>query len=169
MSELFRARFTGPEPAVIVAGNAVDIGYRGVQWRKWRRQSANVALNASIPWRLEVRAGVTNLAADLRGLQVSAVSISGGAADLDLRLPRPSGTVPINIRDGAARVSIRRPDGVAVQVRLPDKAASVQFDERRLGLISDKTPVQSPGYGDATDRYDVELQGGTARLTIAKG
>ena len=169
MRELFRARFVGAEPTVTVAGNAVDIGYRGVQWRKWRRQSADVALNASIPWRLEVRAGVTNLAADLRGLQVSAVSISGGAADLDLRLPRPSGTVPINIRDGAARVSIRRPDGVAVQVRLPDGAASTQFDERRLGLISDKTPVQSPGYGDATDRYDVELQGGTARLTIAKG
>src|SRR5262249_61301506 len=85
MRELFRARFVGAEPTVTVAGNAVDIGYRGVQWRKWRRQSADVALNASIPWRLEVRAGVTNLTADLRGLRVSAVSISGG--DPAIHLP----------------------------------------------------------------------------------
>jgi uncharacterized membrane protein len=170
MPELFRARFVGPEPTVTVAGNAVDIEYRSVRWPgQWRRQSADVAVNTSIPWQLDVRAGVTSLTADLRGLQVSAVSISGGAADLDLRLPRPSGTVPINIRDGAATVSIRRPDGVAIRATLPDGAVSVQFDERPIGPIGSQTPVQSPDYGDVTDRYDIELHGGAAKLTIAKG
>lgn len=170
MPELFRARFVGPEPTVTVAGNAVDIEYHSVRWPgQWRRQSADVAVNTSIPWQLDVRAGVTSLTADLRGLQVSAVSISGGAADLDLRLPRPSGTVPINIRDGAATVSIRRPDGVAIRARLPDGAVSVQFDERPIGPIGSQTPVQSPDYGDVTDRYDIELHGGAAKLTIAKG
>jgi uncharacterized membrane protein len=169
MPELFRARFVGAQPTVTVAGNAVDIEYRGVRWRKWRRQSADVALNASIPWRLEAREGVTNLTADLRGLHVNAVSIGGGAADLDLRLPRPSGTVPISIRGSAASVSIRRPDGIAVRVSLPDGAASVQFDEQRIGPVGSLTPVQSLDYSDATDRYDVELHGGVAKLTITKG
>jgi uncharacterized membrane protein len=169
MPELFRARFTGAEPAVTVVGNAVDIEYRGVRWRKWRRQSADVVLNTSIPWRLEASAGITTLAADLRGLQLNAVNISGAVSRLDLRLPRPSGTVPIQIRDGAASASIRRPDGVAVRVALPDGAASVQFDERVIGPIADPTPVQSADYGDATDRYDLELHGGVAKLTVAKG
>ena len=169
MPELFRARFIGAQPTVTVAGNAVHIEYRGGRWRKWRRQSADVVLNTSIPWRLEARAGVANLTADLRGLQVSALSVSGGASRLDLRLQRPSGTVPIHIRDGAASVSIRRPDGVAVRATFLDGAASVLFDERRIGPIDDQAPVQSPDYSDATARYDVDVQGGVAEFTIAKG
>jgi uncharacterized membrane protein len=169
MRELFRARFTRPEPAVRVTGNALDIEYPGVRWRKWRRQLADVVLNTSIPWRLEASAGITSVIADLRGLQLNAVNISGGVTRLDLRLPRPSGAVPIHIRDGAASVSIRRPDGVAVRVSLPDGAASVQFDERLMGPIRDQTPIQSADYGDATDCYDVDLRGGAAKLTVAKG
>ena len=167
MPELFRARFTGPEPAVIVAGNVVDVEYGGVRWRKWRRQSADIVLNNSIPWRLEARAGVATLTADLRGVRVSELSITGGVGRLDLRLPRPSGRVPIHIRDGAVSVSIRRPNGAAVQATFPDGAASVELDERRIGPILGQTPVQSPDYEGATDRYDVEVQGGAAELTIA--
>jgi uncharacterized membrane protein len=169
MHQLFRARFVGPEPTVTVAGNAVDIDYQGVTWRKWRRQSAEVALNASIPWRLEMPAGISNLTADLIGLHLTGVSIGGGTAHLELRLPRPSGTVPISIRDGAATVMIRRPAGVAVQVTAPDGAVNVQFDERRISSIHSQMPVQSGDYGDATDRYDVELHGGAAELIISKG
>jgi hypothetical protein len=100
---------------------------------------------------------------------VSEVSIAGGVTRLDLRLPRPSGTVPIHIRDGAARVSIQRPDGAPIRATFPDGAASVQFDEQRIGPIISQTPVQSPDYDSASDRYDVEVQGGAAELTIAKG
>lgn len=166
MPELFRARFVGPEPRVTAAGNAVDIEYRSIRRRGWRRHSADVALNTSIAWQLEVRAGITNLTADLRGLLVSAVTISGGVVDLGLHLPRPSGTVPIQIRDGAVNVSIRRPESVAVRATLPDGAASVQLDERHISPISSQTPVQSSDYSDATDRYDVEIHGGAAKLTI---
>jgi uncharacterized membrane protein len=169
MPELFRARFTGPEPAVIVAGNVVDIEYSGVRWRKWRRQSADVVLNTSIIWRLEARAGVATLTADLRGLRLSEVSINGGINRLDLHLPRPTGTVPIHIRDGAVSVSIRRPNGAAIRATFPDGAATVKLDEQRIGPIVSQTPVQSPDYDGAPDRYDVEVQGGAVELTIAKG
>ena len=169
MAELFRARLTGPEPTVTVAGNAIDIAYRGVRPLGWRRQSADVALNTSIPWRFDVDAGVAYLTADLRGLKLTAVNVSGGASRMDLRLPRPSGTVSIHIRGGAATVSIRRPAGVAVRVVVPDGAADVQFDERRIGPIDSQTPLQSPDYDSATDRYDVDGRGGVAQLIIAKG
>ena len=95
--------------------------------------------------------------------------MSGGVSRAELRLPRPSGPVPINLRDGAASVSIRRPDGVAVRATFPDGAASVHLDGLEIGPIDSQAPVESPDYGEATDRYDVEVPGGAAELTIAKG
>lgn len=169
LADLFRARLVGPEPTITVAGNAIDIHYRAVRRLGWRQQTADVALNASIPWRVQVDVGVANLSADLRGLQVAAVSVSGGAGAIDLRVPRPSGSVPIHVRDGAASVSIRRPDGVAIRAVAPDGAANVQFDGRRIEPIENQTPLQSPDYEDATERYDIQLRGGVARLTINKG
>jgi hypothetical protein len=112
---------------------------------------------------------VANLTADLRGLQLNGVSMTGGVGRADLHLPRPSGTVPIDISDGAASLSIRRPDGVELQVTLPDGGASVELDGRQLGPIGSHPPVESPGYGEATDRYDVVIRGGAAELTLAKG
>lgn len=49
MPDLFRGRFTGPQPQIRMAGNSVDIAYGRVRPVIWRRQSAKVELNASIP------------------------------------------------------------------------------------------------------------------------
>jgi uncharacterized membrane protein len=169
MADLFRARFVSMETTVTVAGNVVDISYRGARRWDWRRQSADIGLNISIPWRIEVRESVLNLTADLHDLHVSAVRISGGANRLDLRLPRPTGSVPVHIHNGAVSTSIRRPDGVAVRAALADGAADVRFDEKRVGPILPGAWLQSPEYGRATSRYDVEIHGGAASLIIAKG
>jgi uncharacterized membrane protein len=169
LTELFRARLTGPEPKVTVTGNAIDVEYRGVSPFGWRRQVAEIALNPSIPWRVDVDAGVAHLTADMRGVRLTAVSISGPSGRLDLRLPRPSGTVPIHIRDGAANVSIRRPAGVAVRALVPDGAVSVHLDERHVGAADSRQPIQSPDYDDAVDRYEVEGRGGLDQLLIVTG
>lgn len=164
--ELFRARFVGPEPIVTVAGNRVSIEDASVHWRKWRPHSADVALNSSIPWRLEVRSGVANLTADLRSLRLSAVSLAGGTYRLDLRLPHPSGTVPIQLRDGSVKVSIRRPAGVPLRANFREGAARVQFDGRRHGWR--QAPIESPGYDQAADRYEVDFGGGVTELAIGE-
>ena len=55
----------------------------------------------SIPWEFDVQLGAWRLTADLRDLQLSTVMFEGGASKVDLRLPHPSGTVPIHFRAGA--------------------------------------------------------------------
>jgi len=92
-------------------------------------------------------------------------SIPGDTPHFERRPPRPE-ALHGWIRDGAVNVSIRRPESVAVRTTLPDGAASVQLDERHISPISSQTPVQSSDYSDATDRYDVEIHGGAAKLTI---
>ena len=167
MRELFRARFTGPQPKIRAAGNSVDIMYRGGRPVIWRRQSAKVELNTSIPWQIEVPGGLFKSTLNLTGLQVTAVTMDGGASQVEICLPRPSGTVPIRFRAGAYMTTVRRPDGVAVRTVLRGGASKVQLDGRRVEW-TDETTVELSDYGGAADRYELEFAGGADRLIIVK-
>ena len=165
MPELFRARFTGPQPRIRSAGNGVDIAYRPARPVIWRRQSARVALNASIPWQIEVRGSLFRSTVDLTGLQVTALTVEDGAYRVAMRLPRPSGTVPIRIRGGSSIITVQRPDGVAVRAMMRDGADKLQLDGRPIEWI-DRTPFESPDYATAADRYELEFTGGADRIAI---
>lgn len=163
--ELFRARFTGPQPKIRVAGNAVEIAYRGVRPVIWRRQSAQVALNTSIPWHIEVPDGLFKSTLDLAGLKVTAVTVDGGASQVEIRLPRPSGMVPVRFLSGASIITVRRPNGVAVRAVVRGGATKVQLDGRRVEWTDD-TPLHLSDYVDAADRYELEFTSGANDLTI---
>jgi hypothetical protein len=166
MPDLFWARFTGTRPRVRVVANAVDIEHRrSSRPGAWRLQSAQIALNASIPWGFEVQEGAWRLTADLRDLQLSMVAFAGGASKVDLHLPHPSGTVPIHF-GAATDVTVRRPAGVAVRVVVHGDFGKLQLDGKSIEA-TDKLPIQSPGYAREVDRYDIELTGGAYRFVIA--
>jgi hypothetical protein len=166
MPELFLASFTGTKPNVRVVGNDVDIESRGFGPVTLRLRSAHIALNPSIAWQFEVQGGTWRLDADLRGLQLTMVTLEGGASKVDLALPRPSGTVPIRIRGGASEVSVRRPSGVAVRVIAPGGFRKLQVDGKSIEATDEKL-IQAPDYAAAVDRYDLELADGADRFVLA--
>jgi uncharacterized membrane protein len=165
MPDLYWARFTGTKPRVRVVGNEVDIESRGFRPVTWRLQSAQVALNASIPWEVEVH-GAWRVTADLRDLRLSMVTFEGGASNVDLRLPHPSGTVPIHFGAGANEVSVRRPAGVAMRVVVHGGFGKLRVDGKSIEAAEEQ-PVQSPGFAREEDRYDIELTGGAYKFVIA--
>jgi uncharacterized membrane protein len=166
MPDLFWARFTGTKPRVRVVANAVDIeSRRDFRPVTWRLQSAQIALNGSIPWEFEVQEGAWRLTADLRDLQLSMLTFEGGANKVDLRLPHPSGTVPIHF--GAANdISVRRPAGVAVRVVVNGGFGKLKVDGKSIET-TDKQPIQSPGFAREADRYDIEVTGGVYQFVVA--
>jgi hypothetical protein len=124
-----------------------------------------VALNASVPWQIEVRGSLFRTTVDLTGLDVSALTVEGGANRVAMRLPRPSGTVPIRIRGGSSIITIQRPDGTAVRAMMPDGANRVELDGRQVEWI-DQTHIESADYDGAADRYELEFTGGSDQITI---
>ena len=166
MHDLFWAGFTGTKPRVRVAANAVDVEYRAFRPFTWRLQSAEIALNSSIPWELEVEGGAWRLTADLRGLKLSRISFGGAATKVNLRLPHPSGTVPIHFGEGAYDVSVLRPDGVAARVVVDGGYGKLEVDGESIEATR-KWPVQSPYFARKKDRYDIELAGGVYQFVVA--
>jgi hypothetical protein len=170
IQDLFRARFGRPVPSVSVDGGTVTVRYprfspRG--WvRPWARRGGQVTLNGDVAWDIRVRRGVAHLDADLRDLRVQSVDVSQGASRGELRLPRPSGAVPVRIGGGANHVRIRRPVGTPARLRIGRGVADLSFDEQEFGAVGGRLRLESPEAGGTAGRYEIEISGGAAHVQV---
>src|SRR5215203_583675 len=169
---LYRASFGERMPSVVGQGGVVSIRYTQVascDWTGYRpERPAEVALNADIPWDVEVRGSASRLTADLSGLRLGSLNVDGGASRLEVVLPAPSGAVTVVILGGASNVAIRRPEGVAARLRVNGGATNLAFDDRHMGAAAGELDQQSRDYDGAVDRYDIAITGGVNNLSIDK-
>jgi hypothetical protein len=170
IKELYRARFEAQVPIIRVQDGTVSIEYPRFpsldQHYYWLERRAEVALNASITWHIEVRGSISRLTADLRKLRLGSINLAGGASRIEVMLPGPSGTVPVRILGGASNVTIHRPEGVAARAHAGGGATNLTFDEKHFGAIGGDVNVQSPDYDAVANRYAFEVTGGANNLTI---
>jgi hypothetical protein len=169
---LYRASFGERMPIVVVRGGVVSIRYTRVASCDWTgnrpERPAEVALNAGIPWDVEVRGGASRLLADLSGLRLGSLSVDGGASRLEVVLPDPSGAVSVLILGGASNVAIRRPEGVSARLRVEGGVTNLTFGDRRIGATGGELDLRSRGYEDAVDRYDIAVTGGANNMSIER-
>jgi hypothetical protein len=167
---LYRARFGDPMPAVVVRGGVVTIQHPRFPAAEWLDRdsgsSAEVELNASVAWQVEVLGGASRLLADLRDLRLVSLRLEGGAGRLEVALPEPSGTVAVAVLGGASNVTIQRPTGVAARLRVEGGATHLRLDDRRIGAAGGALDLKSQGYDAATHRYDIAVTGGANNVGV---
>lgn len=160
--DLCRVDFGSRPPHVKVRGSDVFLaGGRG-RWLS-SRGSGSVDLDAGVAWDLDVRGGASHVDADLSAGQVHSVTVSGGALALTLRLPAPEGSVAIRVSGGASSLSISRPAGVPVSVRVRGGVGRVRVDGRQL----EPAALWSGASGGAgSGRYELDLRGGANKVVV---
>ena len=169
IKDLYRASFDGKRPQVTVSSSGeVEVQYKGFSWFGARDVAAQLTLTTAVPWSIEIRRGVSHLAADLRELQVESIEITGGASESELSLPRPRGTSTLRLAGGASRLAIRRPAGTAAQISIRGGASNLVFDAQRLGAVGGATRLSTPGWDAAPDRWSIELTGGASDLSVVE-
>ncbi len=89
-----------------------------------------------------------------------------GCSDVDLTLPEPLRVVPVRLSGGASEVNIRRPAGVEARLSMKGGVSKLTFDEQSFDAVGGKLRLQSPGYGSASDRYEIEVSGGASEVTV---
>jgi hypothetical protein len=166
--ELFRARFDRPVPRVSEHGGVVAVRYPRFSPGAWRRprRRGEVTLNQDVTWAIGTRRGVAHLAAGLGDLKVESVEVRHGASHVELRLPRPSGVVPVRIGGGASHVRIVRPAGTPARLRIGRGVADLTFDEQEFGAVGGRLRLESSQTGAADGRYDIEIDGGANHVQI---
>jgi hypothetical protein len=172
MTDLYRAGFESPSPNVRVQDGNLTVTFRRVAWLTnprvllGRHPSGMITLNGSIPWHIRVRGGTAHAKFDLSGLTLYALELGGGVSDMILTLSTPSGTVPVRTAAGVRDLTIVRPRGVAVSIRVGRGARRLTVDEQHFGAVGGSTRWQSPEYEQMADRYDIAISGGADTLTL---
>ncbi len=187
LTDLYRAHFEGAAPGIHVQGNTVTIKHRNRPHFEWSmrslgeiqvnvslpwqlgwmmRTAGEVRLNTTIPWQVEIRAGASHVEADLSAVTLDTLTVKGGASQVTVTLPRPSGTVPIRVGAGASQVTIHRPAGVAARIHIHNGTSQVRLDSQQFSAIAGEMRWEAPDYDRSPDRYDIEISGGASRLTI---
>lgn len=167
---LYRARFGNRTPTVVARGGVVTVRYPRSLEEDWLdrglERPAEIALNACIPWDIEVRGGSSRLQSDLRDLRLASFRLEGGAGRLELALPAPRGTVTVVVLGGASNVAISRPAGIPARLRVEGGATNLTFGRRHIGAAGGDLDLRDRGYERAADRYDVAVTGGANNLNV---
>lgn len=172
MPDLLRGDFEGRVPDVEVEGDTVVIRYQGLAERARSGfpflggpGDAHLALNASLPWQVEVRGGASNVDADLRGLRLTGLEIHGGASNITLQLGEAAALVPVRVHGGASQVAIRRPPATSVRASVRSGLSAMTMDDQQFGAVSGPAVLHTSGWTGVAG-YDVEVTGGASQLTV---
>jgi len=163
--ELYRAAFEGATPQVRLRDGRVLVQYRGLPF-DWRKRTATLGLNTTIPWSIEAMGGIQRVEADLRRVDVRRFDLVGGTERIQIELGRPVGEVPIRIVGGAKTVRLERPRGVPVRLKVVGSAAAATLDGLKLGKKGGESTLASPGWDAARDRIALEVVGGSKSIDI---
>jgi hypothetical protein len=153
------SRLIGDKLEVKVEAGPSFIPFVGPEGGTWRYR-----LNPDVPTSIKIEAGASRLDLELTDLLVSYFSFSGGAANLNLKLPARVANTLVDIEAGAATIDLAVPPGVAARIRVKG-VGSLHIDEMRFPR-RDGGIYQSADYDSASHRAEVNLDGGATSITI---
>jgi DNA-binding MarR family transcriptional regulator len=163
--DLYRAAFEGAIPQVRLRDGRVLVQYRGRPF-DWRKRTATIGLNTTIPWTIEVLGGIQRIEADLRGVDVRRIDLTGATERVQLEFGRPRGEVPVRILGGAKTIRIERPLGIAVRLNVVGGIGSATIDGLRVDNRGGVATLETPAFGTEPDRIDLEVVGGTRTIEV---
>jgi len=138
------------------------IPFLGPDSGEWRFELTN-----EVPVAIKVDAGATSLDFDMTGVKLTFLGVDTGASSLRVKLPADAGQTLLSVESGAATIDIEVPAGVAARIRCEQGASTMKIDQVRFPLLTTVGGIyQSPDYDSATNRAEINLEGGANSVTV---
>ncbi|WP_305783109.1 hypothetical protein [Symbioplanes lichenis] len=131
-------------------------------------EEVEVTLSGAVRWQITVSGGLSRGLFGLDEAKLSGLTLAGDAADLELHLPRPSGTLPVRVSGGIDQFSIKAGRGVPVRVRTRRGAGEVTFDGRKDEGVARNATFQNAAFRTGRNRIDVDATAGVGTLKLAR-
>ena len=164
--ELYRAHVERNGPTITALEGTVTVTTKKPGFRWGRAGRCEIELNPTVPWTVSLRGGGSRFDADLQGVVLRDLELTGGLSNAELVLPAPQGTVALRFTGGVNNLTVRRPEGVPLRVRVRGGVSNLRLDDQRFVAVRGTMSWETPGYAATDDRYDISLTGGASTLTI---
>jgi hypothetical protein len=128
--------------------------------------AVQVVLNSAVTWSLLFAGGANQTSADLTGGRFGGADFAAGSNLIAMTLPRPSGTITVQLAGGASQVSVGLPPGVPARLRLDGGASSAILLGHAYTGIAGGTVLTSPGWAQARARYLVDAPAGVSAINV---
>lgn len=124
-----------------------------------------IVLSTKVRWSLRFSGGSDEQLIDMTGGKVSGVNLIGGARRVELTLPKPTGTVPVQVTGALEELSVTSPPDAPVRVNVEAGAKTIAAGTRTLRDVKPGSTV-TPKDWQAANRYDVEAKSWVTLLSV---
>lgn len=152
--------YVADEARVKVSNGPSWIPFLGPDEGAWVYQ-----LNNEMPMDIRVSSGASSADFDLTGVRLQSIRFETGASTLKLVLPSGAGHTRVEMQGGASSFDINVPQGVEAFIRIEQGASAIDVDEGRFPQVA-VGRYQSGGYETATNRVEMLLNAGAAKISI---
>ena len=128
--------------------------------------AVTVTLNAGVSWQIDLDGGATRTDVDLRGGRLSGIAFNAGSSLITLALPRPHGSVPVQLVGGASDFQLSLPAGVPAQVIAGGGASQVSLEGQQHTGVAGGSVFTTAGWTPGAAGFDVDAIAGVSQLTV---
>lgn len=126
------------------------------------KNQISLKLNPDIIYNIFLETGATAIDYDLSKFKVENFTIKSGASNINITVPRYSGTIKIN--SGVARIDIAIPEDVGVTVNLDTGLSRKNFD-KNFERQEDNIYI-SQNYSSATYQVKINIDSGVSKINV---
>jgi hypothetical protein len=123
-----------------------------------------VRLTDSIPLKLSLQTGASEVTCDLTDLKVKEVDLDTGASSSRIKLPARAGYTLVDIDAGAASVEMTVPAGVAASIKVDAALMKKTIDEKRFPYNGER--YLSPDYETAENKVEIKIDSAVGSVSI---
>jgi hypothetical protein len=155
--------------ARVTAPGQVDLSQDTRNGLPWLEHPSRwtIGLTTEVPLDLKLDTGASRAQLDLGDMRLRSLDLHTGASETRVRLPKAAGLTRVSANAGAASLTFEVPTGVAARIRTRMALGSAQVDQARFPPTVGG--YESPDFASATDRVEIDVQGGVGSLRIVGG
>jgi hypothetical protein len=122
-------------------------------------------VNREIPLDVRMSGGACTADFDMTGVKLRSIRFETGASRIKLLLPEAAGETKVSVEGGASLFELIVPQGVEARVDVEQGASAINIDETHFPNVG-ASRYESAGYATATNRAEIVLSTGAARIEI---
>ena len=129
--------------------------------------AVTVTLNAGVSWQIDLDGGATRTDVDLRGGQLSGIAFNAGSSLVTLALPRPHGSVPVQMAGGASDFQLSLPAGVPARVTAGGGASEISLEGQEHTGVAGGSVFTTAGWVPGATGFDIDATAGVSQITVS--